>query len=345
MSNEKKILYLLNQERRRLATRRFVRAAWCGLSFASMGFLFVAPIGGLTLYLLGDEVLRWPMLGVPVVIGFLAGGVGFWRYLRSTPVPAQSQAALSLESRLSSSDGSLPTWLETRDEPFGGILAAGALAEARAALNSERPPMFQTNSLVLTPVLWFCVALVVLTWSQLSLVGASLDHDRERVENERPINVASGRSDEDAAAVTKAKGLATLSTKARQAAKEIRQSRDAKSASDARDAMARDLRENDEVPMAEAVESASVGSDESRKDLARRLELWAGKASGGSGEESATGAASGGGSMANNDSPPVMVKMPALETTRGNAQPRLLEPRRRALIAKVVSERAKEDSK
>ena len=139
--------------------------------------------------------------------------------------PSLAETALALESRLAVRDASLSTVLETSGN-FQAALAASANLELQAALAAPAPHALATRGLILAPA-WLLGAglFAALAWNAPladaeSLIGSTPARTPGGLD---AVNVATDRSQADAAAVAQAQGMKQAAGKLDRAAASLQQ--------------------------------------------------------------------------------------------------------------------------
>ncbi|MBK9975315.1 MAG: hypothetical protein IPP14_11145 [Planctomycetes bacterium] len=173
--------------------------------------------------LFGGALLAAPeALALGGAAGLLAGLLQAARRVRR---PSLAETALALESRLAGRDASLSTVLETTGN-FQAALAASANLELQAALAAPAPHALATRGLILAPA-WLLGAglFAALAWNAPladaeSLIGSMPARTPGGLD---AVNVATDRSQTDAAAVAQAQGMKQAAGKLEQAATSLQQ--------------------------------------------------------------------------------------------------------------------------
>lgn len=208
-----------------LLARRIARAVPAMLTGASLGVV----AGLLLLVLLPRMLFAWALADPVAVtamagaVGALAGAIGALRGVRNIGI---RDAALALEARLASRDGSLSTALEA-EGAFSAPLLRSAETELAAALNAPAPHMLTTRSLLATPGVLIVAALVVaLCWDTPLAAPDTLTGQVHPVTRNQggpgAVDATTSRSEADQAAVNEAMGLKKIAGRMEQAATTLR---------------------------------------------------------------------------------------------------------------------------
>ncbi|MCC6465646.1 MAG: hypothetical protein IT463_09935 [Planctomycetes bacterium] len=208
-----------------LAVRQVLRV---GCTAAAIAAAAVAgawlPVVGLPLLLAGETApgAGWWLAGAGAT-GALLGGLHSARRLGW---PTLHDAALALENRLISRDGSLATALALHgDAGFAHAVHARALAELAAAKAQPAGPVLTLRQLLLTPVL-LLVAGLCLLWQgaadNAATPGTDAAPSAQPAAGWRALDMGGARSAADQAAVREAMGLKETAATLQKAATVLR---------------------------------------------------------------------------------------------------------------------------
>lgn len=215
----------LRHAARRLLARQLLRAmpaVLCGAAATTSAALLLVVL--LPRVLVGGALAPVPVvLSLSASLGLLGAGIATLRRVRPVGI---LEAALALEARLETRDGSLPTALQA-SQPFDGPLVQAARRELNLALSVAAPPVLPLRWLVAVPVaLVAVVGLVALAWQTPAADPALLlggTEPQPASPGLAAINVSSNRDAADADTKAEAMGLRRAAATLSKAAEALRQ--------------------------------------------------------------------------------------------------------------------------
>lgn len=206
----------------RLLARRVARAVVHGvIAGSAVALLAVAALVVLPV-LFGAGLADGPLLAAAAgILGFV---FGMLREIGSAPIPGMKEAALALEARLEHSNGSLATAIDLAGGEFEKPVLARATDALKDASARPGPHVLGVRSLMLAPLLALCAATAFL-WAYGLEAPADTGGMGPGVQpptSAFSVDVPSGRSAEDRAALARALGLRHAAEAMRTAAQTVR---------------------------------------------------------------------------------------------------------------------------
>jgi len=325
--------------RQMLRALPLVVCAGCGLASAALVLAVLLPRA-----LFGGAFIETPLaLAMFGSAGATLGGIFALRRMR---LPNAVEAALALESRLESRDGSLPTALQS-PTAFDGLLLKNAQQELAAALAAPAPHAVTTRGLVAAPLAMIMTALLAaLGWNTPLAVSAVIVGDTPEPAGAglSAINVPTGRDTGDAAAVAEAAGLRRASTELSKAAAAMRETANpeqANAALESAKAAVGELSAKDRPDL--VLPTSAPATPEARAKLANDMEAASGGLKRAAENKPTSGSGSGEGNTDNTPeagSPSRFVSFPAFKWQAGPEQPSTelagQTPARRALVERAM---------